>query len=366
MSVNVVEFANPPDSRAWYGNLHGFGVKRSGRWRLVTFSKQAFSLHSFPSHSGIMYDIIGDIHGCADELVELLERLGYSQESSVFRHPERKVIFCGDFIDRGPQICDVLNICRSMCQQQAALAVMGNHELNALAYHTPDPFLPGEFLRRHTEHNNRQIAQTLQQLSALQLRESLDWFRTLPACLELPELRVVHACWDPADLALLQRAAAELGWMTDAYLHKAARSGTDLFRSIERVMKGPEMRFPNGVSLTDREGLVRKRGRIRWFDDPAGYSFSDYMFPSLPLPEFEGAAVPGDVQPCPYPRDARPLFFGHYWLRDRKPAPIRHNLACLDYSIARDGMLTAYRFHGSGSLVSEHFVTVPRRSATPV
>jgi hypothetical protein len=313
-----------------------------------------------------MYDIIGDIHGCADELVELLEKLGYAQNSAVFRHPERKIIFCGDFIDRGPQIRDVLQICRDMCQHHAALAVMGNHELNALAYHTPDPFLPGEFLRRHTDHNNRQIAQTLQQLSAVELQQALDWFRTLPACLELPELRVVHACWDPVDLQLLQSTAEELGWMSDAYLHQAARSGTPLFHSIERVMKGPEMRFPNGITLTDREGLVRKRARIRWFDQPTGCSFSDYMFPSLQLPEFEGATVPEDISPSPYPQDAPPLFFGHYWLRDRKPAPIRHNLACLDYSVARDGMLTAYRFHGHGPLISDHFVTVPRRSASPV
>ncbi|MFO0059346.1 MAG: metallophosphoesterase, partial [Planctomyces sp.] len=242
-----------------------------------------------------MYDIIGDIHGCADELVELLETLGYVQNSAVFRHPQRQVIFCGDFIDRGPQIRDVLNICRDMCQHQAALAVMGNHELNALAYHTPDPSLPGEFLRRHTEHNHRQISQTLQQLSSGELQQALDWFRTLPACLELPELRVVHACWDAVDLQLLQSAAAELGWMTNAYLHQAARCGTQLFHSIERVMKGPEMRFPNGMTLTDREGMVRKRARIRWFDQPAGCSFSDYMFPSLPLPEFTAAPVPGDI-----------------------------------------------------------------------
>ena len=55
-----------------------------------------------------------------------------------------------------------------------------------------------------------------------------------------------------------------------------------------------------------------------------------------------------------------------YWLRDRVPAPIRGNLACLDYSVARDGLLTAYRFQGCGPLVASSFVTVPRRSAVPV
>jgi len=77
-----------------------------------------------------MYDIIGDIHGHADELVTLLEQLGYREQNACFRHPSRKVIFCGDFVDRGPHIPDVVRIARKMVEQDAALAVMGNHEFN--------------------------------------------------------------------------------------------------------------------------------------------------------------------------------------------------------------------------------------------
>jgi Calcineurin-like phosphoesterase len=61
-----------------------------------------------------MYDLIGDIHGYADELVELLETLGYQKSQGTYRHPERKVIFLGDFIDRGPKILQVLGIVRPM------------------------------------------------------------------------------------------------------------------------------------------------------------------------------------------------------------------------------------------------------------
>ena len=48
-----------------------------------------------------MYDLIGDIHGYADELVELLGTLGYQKAHGVYCHPERRVIFVGDFVDRG-------------------------------------------------------------------------------------------------------------------------------------------------------------------------------------------------------------------------------------------------------------------------
>lgn len=51
-----------------------------------------------------MYDLIGDIHGHASELVKLLAALGYSKHKGVYKHPERQAIFLGDFIDRGPPI----------------------------------------------------------------------------------------------------------------------------------------------------------------------------------------------------------------------------------------------------------------------
>jgi hypothetical protein len=73
-----------------------------------------------------MYDLIGDIHGHADELVQLLEVLGYRKHGTTYSHPERKVIFLGDFIDRGPKIREVLEIARSMMEEGKVLAVMGN------------------------------------------------------------------------------------------------------------------------------------------------------------------------------------------------------------------------------------------------
>src|SRR5580693_9176784 len=103
-----------------------------------------------------MYDLIGDIHGHADELVQLLEALGYCKHGRTYAHPGRTVIFLGDFIDRGPKIRQVLEIVRPMVEEGKALAVMGNHELNALTYHTEDPDCLGEFLRPRCEKNVHQ------------------------------------------------------------------------------------------------------------------------------------------------------------------------------------------------------------------
>ena len=104
------------------------------------------------------YDIIGDIHGHADELVNLLTHLGYKDSSDGYAHESRKVIFLGDFIDRGEDLVQhkqVLKIVMDMVKHENALAVMGNHEFNALAYHTEHE---GLFLRPHTSKNKTKPA----------------------------------------------------------------------------------------------------------------------------------------------------------------------------------------------------------------
>ncbi len=58
------------------------------------------------------YDLIGDIHGHSKPLTEPLTKLGYRMTDGVYRHPDRQVIFLGDFIDRGPQQREVIDIVR--------------------------------------------------------------------------------------------------------------------------------------------------------------------------------------------------------------------------------------------------------------
>ena len=80
------------------------------------------------------FDLIGDIHGCHDELVELLDRLGYEPSGGEsFAHPEgRKAVFLGDLVDRGPKIPQVLRTAMKMTAAGSALCVPGNHDLKLL------------------------------------------------------------------------------------------------------------------------------------------------------------------------------------------------------------------------------------------
>lgn len=82
------------------------------------------------------FDIIGDIHGCFDELTDLLTRLGYDLDPYASgeallsaRHPEgRRVYFVGDITDRGPRNVDCLRLVMGMCAEGSGHCVMGNHD----------------------------------------------------------------------------------------------------------------------------------------------------------------------------------------------------------------------------------------------
>ncbi len=93
-------------------------------------------------HEAGPFDIIGDVHGCADELEALLARLGYAREAVaetdavqhdlypfVWRHPAgRRAVFVGDLVDRGPRILHVVELVRHMVVAGTAFAVAGNHD----------------------------------------------------------------------------------------------------------------------------------------------------------------------------------------------------------------------------------------------
>ncbi|MEL7334021.1 MAG: AAA family ATPase, partial [Cyanobacteria bacterium J06560_2] len=86
------------------------------------------------------FDIIGDVHGCCDEVEQLLKQLGYQQQAATgstdsfwhfptYTHPEgRRALFLGDLVDRGPRILDTLKLVHNMIGTGSAECILGNHE----------------------------------------------------------------------------------------------------------------------------------------------------------------------------------------------------------------------------------------------
>jgi protein phosphatase len=87
------------------------------------------------------FDIIGDVHGCSDELVDLLGRLGYEPADGApfqapiqatapkLSHPDgRRIVFLGDLVDRGPDVAGVLRLVMQLVEDDRGLCVAGNHD----------------------------------------------------------------------------------------------------------------------------------------------------------------------------------------------------------------------------------------------
>lgn len=310
-----------------------------------------------------MFDIIGDIHGHAAELHALLEKLGYAHRDGAWRHPERQAIFLGDFIDRGPGCMQVIETVRAMVEAGAAQAVMGNHEFNALAYHTPHPEKPGEYLRPRSAKNTTQHQATLDQLEGQPPDSMLAWFYTLPLWLDLGELRIVHACWDETQMRALRNSGAvdATNRLQAAALHAASTRSHETYKAVEVILKGLEVTLPEGLSYTDKENIRRREIRVTWWNAAHKNSWRELAMGPTEL----RARLPADQGPQPplevaYPAAAPPVFVGHYWLSG-DPQPLADNVACVDYSVARaTGKLAAYRWQGERRLKKEHFLTVPR------
>ena len=308
------------------------------------------------------YDIIGDVHGCADELEVLLKKLGYDNAGGIYRHPEgRKVIFLGDFIDRGLKIRETLQIAKTMYDAGSAFAVMGNHEYNAVAYHTKHPN-KDEYLRLHTDKNHKQHKETLEAFKGYEdeWQMYIDWFKNLPICLHIDGLNIIHACWDQEYINLYDHKK-----LTDfEFLLNSSEKGSAQYGAVETLLKGKESEIGEGRTVPDKEGNPRSEIRTQWWLSEEQLTNSQNLLEvAVSIPEnaresfsklvFNYEERKGSF--CGLPPGL--TFIGHYWFTTQSPL-ITDKLCCLDFSCVKGGSLAAYRWSGEESLNEENVVKV--------
>ncbi len=395
-------------------------------------------------------DVIGDVHGMYGRLRSLLSALGYARRDGRWSHDAgHRIVFVGDYVDRGMRPAETVALVRDLCADGMAIALLGNHDANAIAFCMREEHgeldpqgawregraaLQGtrgavRWLRAHhspgakSEFKNvEQHGATLRGFSDPAAYEAaVRWFATLPAWLELPGLRVVHAAWVPPAIGALDRWAAghglsslgiRAGGFREALAIQRAREARlpgdrqwqellDLrgiehahreppHRSpavaLERVVKGIEIGLPRGASFTDQDGHPRREIRMRWFEAAEGRSFAEValMNPAdverlaaqtagqridVRLPGFEGVdrLVPYTAADA-YSAGERPVIFGHYGMRlGGSPECARllgcaaRNVACVDNGVVlgaeKGGVLTAYRWAGEQLLMRERFAS---------
>ncbi|HEV2239211.1 MAG TPA: AAA family ATPase [Ktedonobacterales bacterium] len=124
------------------------------------------------------FDVIGDVHGCVEELRALLLRLGYARGPAGWAHPEgRRAVFVGDLVDRGPSSVGVLELVLAMLAADQALLVAGNHDNKFMRWLMGRPVrIAREGLATTIEEGNSLPAEERQRL----------WQRVLPVLAAAP------------------------------------------------------------------------------------------------------------------------------------------------------------------------------------
>ncbi|WP_227429143.1 metallophosphoesterase [Psychrobacter sp. I-STPA6b] len=315
----------------------------------------------------MIYDVIGDIHGNADKLIGLLNKLGYTQRT----HPQtntpyfvpptgHRAIFIGDLIDRGTREVETLQIVFAMIDAGVADAVMGNHEYNALAYATLNKITnDGSYLRVHKQAHQRQHEAFLAEVpfGSAEHHYWLNRFYELPLWIETEHACFVHACWHTEKMAVLAPLLTDNNCLTPEALQQTGQKNSEAYDALERILKGVEMPLPDGVSFSDKDGTVRRHMRVQWWKEKLHNQRIIDIARAAPaeLAQIPADAIASDINFTLNTK--KPIFIGHYWMTGQ-PQPLSSQVICTDYSAAGRGYLTAYQFDTKNPLpLSEkHFV----------
>lgn len=302
------------------------------------------------------YDIIGDVHGRYDHLVDLLKKLGYREKYNGWSKSGHQAIFVGDLIDGPGQHVRTVNLVRKMVENNHAHCILGNHEFNAIAWATKNEDAPGTYLRAHDQNNRNQHEAFLSEVEGQTIHgELIQWFKTLPLWMDLGKIRVVHACWHEDAMDLLKKDSANPGHLQGDQWIRSTRKKDPVYDAVELLCKGPEVRLPDHYEILDRGGRSRKQIRIRWWVD----DYQTYRKAALvPSPSMGSIPdIPMENRPDFKPYKGIPVFFGHYGLLG-EPELFAHNLACVDFSYEERKLLTAYRWGGEDELINNNFIFI--------
>jgi len=303
-----------------------------------------------------MYDIIGDVHGYADQLKSLLAKLDYQLIDGCYAHPTRKAVFVGDFINRGPKIRETIILIRKMVEAGTAFAILGNHEMYAVLYYLRDT--EGKYYKKRIPKYQLQINQTLDEfvLYKEEFKSHLKWMRTLPMFLDFGAIRIVHACWQKNNIKELRNALNEPK-ISKTVLREIALNETHFAQCFWETCKGIDFQMPKNLLIFDDDGRPHRSFRMKWWDNPEGKTFKEVSIESrFELPAY---TIPPEIVKFrnPYPENDPIVFFGHYSLVEGFGI-LKDNVCCVDSGVSRTGKLLAYRWSGELKLIESNFVMV--------
>ena len=303
-------------------------------------------------------DIVGDIHGEADALHRLLERLGCDVANARVQRP---LVFVGDLIDRGPDSPAVVETVMRLVEAGVAQCVLGNHELNVLfgSKKEGNGWLRGDESDHYQYKENGVSVEARfdsRQATVEQANRFKDFFATLPLAAQCSDLRVVHACWHLPSIADLpdEGSVAELAVDWARAIHQdhkerglwaGEKAEREEFADLKRLDVEPSRHLPNhAVATEERQSKHPIKVLTSGLETPV--DFEDIFFVGGRwrfVRRFDWWT---------HYEDTPAVVVGHYWRRrenawvEDKPDPWhtetfadwtgpKRNVFCVDYSVGR-------------------------------
>ena len=264
-------------------------------------------------------DLVGDVHGCLDELRALLRRMDYAEgDDGAWRHPGgRRLVFVGDLCNRGPDTLGVLDLVAASIRAGSALLVLGNHDRHVLRW-----------LRGRVEARDEDLATTAAAYAALPEREREERLRRHRRLLRRAPL------W-----ALLDPKGGDWGLASRDYHESPGRAGDHAAgdpaaetarRRARQALGRAGLAVAHAAWRPEVVGAAKKRAR-RWC----------LYGPTLPRDPETGRRPRLDWTTA-YPASAPPVVHGHTAFNG--PARWRGRTLCIDTGCAYGGALTALRW----------------------
>lgn len=296
-------------------------------------------------------DFIGDVHGYNQLLNKLFVKLDYTKSNNSYTHPLQKTIFVGDLINRGPDVKGTLKLVYNMCNSGQARCILGNHEINLLAYqlNKTKNFLTKEQIARI----EKQLTTTLLSFKndSKQLQFYTDWIKTFPIYIEEKNFRVVHACWINKAIKFVNNNYKN-NQVTNNLLLKLMDVNSMEYGVLHALFQGVDIPYFSANSQTKSTPV-----RIRWWKNMEGKTYRDMATKERHHISLD--KIPRDIitDAYKYSKNNPPLFIGHFCL-DELPHLNSKNVCCLDFCVSKKGVLTAYRLLAETKLKREHLYFV--------
>ena len=310
------------------------------------------------------FDIIPDIHAQYYKLKGLLKKLGWVETGNYWTHedPKRRIVFLGDFIDRGLYNGKVLEVIKSLINCNRAYAILGNHELNAIYFHSKNKFT-GKNLRQHSPKNIKQHQTFLDEFpyNNNKTKKIINWFCTLPLFIDFKTFRVVHACWSYKSISAILRKNEEGIFSQNEFIEIASRKN-ELYYAIERIAKGPEFKLKGSNYFLDKSGVKRQSVRLAWWL-PNVNTLRELAISVPNINEIPNLNFINKDKFENYSSKDVPVFFGHYWMSS-PPKIYSKNTICLDCSAGLDGPLVSYHWKSDSDLIDFENITIGDLSTT--